>query len=375
MNLLLRIIAALILLATLPATAQPDSLVFDCFGMNTPGGAGGRTIHVTNYADVGPGSFREAVNQSGPRTIVFDIGGEFDLTSIVFIHEPYLTIDGETAPAPGVTFRHFGIAVYTHDVIIRHVRVRVGDSRKEFADTRSLDCFTVAKASNVWIDHCSASWSLDEVLDISGASNVTVSNCILAEGLVGPSEEGHSMAALIQDARNVALIGNVIVHSGSRTPKIGSSDVVLVNNAIYDPYWQFIEVENDKNLQEPVASIVGNVTIPGPSARGNLDPSIWVNRVGSGARIYANDNPCRLDTGSCLKIEIPDSLNVLVDAPLLWCKALTPLPSSQVEAYVRLHAGARPDMRDATDVRVIEQLRARTGRIIDSQSEVPDGWR
>jgi len=94
----------------------------------TPGGRGGEIVRVTTLAPNGPGSFLEAVKKTGPRIVVFEVGGIIDLGEFtVKITEPYLTIAGQTAPAPGITLIRGGIDIAAHDVIIRHIRVRPGD--------------------------------------------------------------------------------------------------------------------------------------------------------------------------------------------------------------------------------------------------------
>src|SRR3989338_1315889 len=95
----------------------------------TPGGRGGQIIRVTTLAADGPGSFREAVETKGPRIVVFEVGGVIDLGGKVpAIREPFLTIAGQTAPSPGVTFIKGGIDIATHDVVVRHIRVRPGEA-------------------------------------------------------------------------------------------------------------------------------------------------------------------------------------------------------------------------------------------------------
>jgi len=94
----------------------------------TPGGRGGEIVRVTTLAPNGPGSFLEAVSRKGPRIVVFEVGGVIDLGEYtVRITEPFLTIAGQTAPTPGITLIRGGIDIATHDVVVRHIRVRPGD--------------------------------------------------------------------------------------------------------------------------------------------------------------------------------------------------------------------------------------------------------
>ena len=94
------------------------------FGMNTPGGRGGRVIRVTNLSASGQGSLNEALSASGPRIVVFEVGGVIDLNKAqLTISEPYVTVAGQTAPSPGITIIRGAIFIETHDVIVQHIRV------------------------------------------------------------------------------------------------------------------------------------------------------------------------------------------------------------------------------------------------------------
>src|SRR5688500_951280 len=98
---------------------------------HTPGGRGGKILRVTTLAASGPGSFAEAIATAGPRIVVFEVGGVIDLgMKELRITEPFLTIAGQTAPQPGITFVKGGLTIATHDVVVRHIRMRPGDGNK-----------------------------------------------------------------------------------------------------------------------------------------------------------------------------------------------------------------------------------------------------
>ena len=127
----------------------------------TQGGAGGREVHVTNLGD-GDGSLRAALSKSGPKTIVFDVAGVIDLgKSTLDITSPYLTIDGESAPSPGITLIRGGISIRTHDVILRHIRIRPGEAGAAKGSGWSVDGVSTSGARRVIVDHCSISWATD----------------------------------------------------------------------------------------------------------------------------------------------------------------------------------------------------------------------
>ena len=130
------------------------------FGMNTPGGRGGRVIRVTNLLASGQGSLDAALSASGPRIVVFEVGGVIDLNKArLNIREPYVTVAGQTAPSPGMTIIRGAISIQTHDVILQHIRVRPGDAGEAKRSGWEPDGISTAGADayNVLIDHCSIS--------------------------------------------------------------------------------------------------------------------------------------------------------------------------------------------------------------------------
>jgi pectate lyase len=201
---------AVILLAAcgvLPAAAQP----YQGFGADTPGGSGQPVVRVTTLDDAGPGSLREAL-AAGRRTIVFDVAGDIVLRDHLFVGGPYVTIDGFSAPPPGITLRHRGLIVRgnrgAHDVIVRGLRVR----------DASHDGIQIAYgAHNVVIDHVSVDGSGDGNLDITqGSRDVTVSWSVLS---------GNHKNVLIKYApARVTLHHNVLVESATRNPQVRIDD-------------------------------------------------------------------------------------------------------------------------------------------------------
>ena len=104
------------------------------FGVRTTAGSGpnrigGTIIHVTSLNSSGAGSLREAIDAKGPRVVVFDVSGYIDITldGEIRIKNPYLTIAGQTAPSPGISLKGNGLSIRTHDVLVQHIRIRVGD--------------------------------------------------------------------------------------------------------------------------------------------------------------------------------------------------------------------------------------------------------
>jgi hypothetical protein len=157
------------------------------YGRFARGGRGGRVIEVTNLEDydpgkgeaVIPGSFRAAVEEEGPRTIVFRVSGLIHLKRSCAVHNPYCTVAGQTAPGDGICLADYSSGAYgTHDVIIRYLRFRIGD-----AAHRAMDGAGLGGCDDCIMDHCSISWSSDEGTSSRGAKNITFQRNIVAEAL------------------------------------------------------------------------------------------------------------------------------------------------------------------------------------------------
>jgi hypothetical protein len=157
------------------------------YGRFARGGRGGRVIEVTNLNDYNsaqgetsiPGSLRAAIEAEGPRTIVFRVSGLISLKNTLIIKNPFITVAGQTAPGDGICLRNFAFGTMgAHDVIIRHIRARIGDARRKATDGMGL-----ASSDDCIVDHCSISWSSDEGFSSRGAKNITVQRCIISEAL------------------------------------------------------------------------------------------------------------------------------------------------------------------------------------------------
>src|SRR5262245_386483 len=259
----------------MPRPGGPGPAVFEGFGAGTPGGlgipgtSGAREIAVTTLDDTGPGSFRAAVAATGPRTIVFRVAGLLTLAAPVTITEPFVTIEGATAPGDGITIRGSEVVVRTHDVVIRHVRFRPGD-----INGKEVDALNIAGDSHhVLIDHVSASWAVDETLSASGAiHDVTIQWSIIAESLNRSvhTKGAHGYGSLVRAVGGVTLHHNLWAHNDSRNPRLGDNygaepwpTFDVRNNVIYD----FGSVASGMTGDHLSANYVGNYIRPGPSSR------------------------------------------------------------------------------------------------------------
>lgn len=355
------------------------------YGVETAAGRGGAILKVTTLAADGPGSLRAAIETKGARVIVFEVGGVVDLQeSDLEINEPFVTIAGQTAPPPGITLIRGGVRVMTHDVLIQHIRVRPGDAGKPKRSGWSPDGLTLANrpgqpgAHRVVVDHCSFTWAVDENLSASGqrhegrfgtAHQVTFAHCLIAEGLNDSTHAKgpHSMGTLIHDhARDILIVGNLYACNVTRNPVLKpGAGAVVVNNLIYNPgskaihsYWTPHEYAGQPEGPKPCELVaVGNVLWPGPDTLPQL-PLIFIAQ-GKG-RVFARDNQPNTIDGN----------PTLLEQPPFWPAGLKARPATEVAEWVLRNAGAFPGQRDAIDRRLIEQVRARTARIIDSQEQV-----
>ncbi|MDX9973382.1 MAG: right-handed parallel beta-helix repeat-containing protein [FCB group bacterium] len=347
------------------------------YGAITPAGRGGNIVRVTTLASDGPGSLRNAVTQSGPKVIVFEVAGVIQQSTPLVLTEPFVTVAGQTAPSPGITLAGAGIVVKTHDVLIQHLRVRVGDDpqgpKPEGRDALGVTGIPAGtlEVYNVVIDHCSLSWGIDENASTwyAGVHDVTFRHCIISEGLshsLHPKGE-HSKGLLIGDhSRRVAVIGNLFAHNTERNPLIkGDVSALVANNLVYNPGRQAVHFSDPEGSGSSRAFIVGNVVIPGPDTA--FSKSVHRVRFSTqpGTQVHAADNAILVD-GSLSPIEAEDEAgtNPVTFAPL------TLKPSVSVAEWVLANAGARPADRDAVDRRIVQDTRENTGRIIDSPGDI-----
>ena len=251
---------------------RPRHLAFpgaEGYGRFSRGGRGGKVVHVTSLADYTTtdtpvvGTLRYAIEQeTGPRTIVFDVSGLITLESRLTLNSPYVTIAGQTAPGKGITLRKYTMGLSgAKDVIIRHLRSRPGN-----ISGTTIDGMGMQGSSHCIIDHCSISWSLDEAFSSRSAQNITLQRTLISEALNAAGHQNypvgteHGYAASIGGdigsfhhnllahnyGRNWSLAGgldasatfagrlditnNVVYNWGARTTDGGAMEVNFVNN-------------------------------------------------------------------------------------------------------------------------------------------------
>ena len=231
------------------AFAQDDIPAFpgaEGHGRYVQGGRGGKIIHVTNLNDSGEGSLREALEGDAPKIIVFDVGGVIPLQSELEIGSN-TTIAGQTAPQPGITLRYYTVRPNGNNIIIRFIRVRRGQE-KEVDD--GADAIWAREHTNIILDHCSFSWSIDEVASFYDNNNFTMQWCTVAESLnnAGHGKGAHGYGG-IWGGKLASFHHNLIAHVTNRVPRFNGARYDwngYTNNALYDEYkWENpVQAEN-----------------------------------------------------------------------------------------------------------------------------------
>jgi len=384
-----------------PATSSNELLAFPGavgWAAHTPGGRGGQILKVTTLAAKGPGSLLEALETKGPRVIVFEVGGVIDFKGQeIEIDEPFLTIAGQTAPAPGITLIRAGVNIRAHDVVIQHIRVRAGTAGMSKGTGWEPDSMGTVGAYNVIVDHCSMTWSIDENLSSSGkrfiganpdewrqhtSHAITFSNNLLAEGLANATHAKgeHSKGSLIHDnVTDILIIGNLYAHDAERNPLFkGGVHGSVINNLIYDPgqravHYNLIAAEwGEHPFQVGKIALIGNVMRAGPSTPNEV--ALFELGGAGDVELYMKDNIAVDRIGRPLPMlgrytTSPAKIIEIKTAPAL-PEGVKLLSAAEVENSVIANAGARPWDRDEHDWRVIADTIEGRGRIIDSEQEV-----
>ncbi|MBQ7420893.1 MAG: polysaccharide lyase [Prevotella sp.] len=237
-------------------------------GMYTFGGRGGKVLTVTNLNDSGEGSFRWACEQGGARIVVFNVSGIIRLKSPIYVRAPYITIAGQSAPGDGVCIAGESFQVDTHDVIIRHMRFRRGETGVWYRE----DSFGGNPVGNIMIDHCSCEWGLDENISFyrhmykPGETydrvkfptvNVTIQNTISAKAL---DTWNHAFGSTL-GGENCAFVRNLWADNSGRNPSVGWNGIFnFVNNVVYN----WVHRSMDGGDYTAQFNLINNYYKPGP---------------------------------------------------------------------------------------------------------------
>lgn len=382
-------------------------------GKFTRGGRGGKVIEVTNLKDDGLiGSLRYAINQSGARTVVFRISGTIALASALKITKDSITIAGQTAPGDGICLKNFTFNVSANQVIVRFIRSRFGDqgAGKPVDDAMNGYNSTPHAKKNIIVDHCSASWSIDETLSFYGYDSLTIQWCLISESLYNNYDpKGTHGYGGIWGGFNSTFHHNLLAHHSSRNPRFSgptpagsgtvfSQNLDFRNNVIYN--WGF---NSSYGGEESQINIVANYYKYGPATKSGVKNRIF-NPYGAGdstGTFYISGNYVDGDTSvtndnwkGVVAQYSTFRMNTAQSALPFAFPAVTTQTPQEAYTAVLEQAGAIYPKRDTIDSRIIFETSHRTATysgnthlyeksngmdttvphgIIDSQNDV-GGW-
>ncbi len=366
------------------------------YGRFASGGRGGAVYEVTTIEDNNlPGSLRYAVNQKGPRTIVFRVSGTIRLKSSLTIKNGDLTIAGQTAPGDGICIADYPVTIDANNVIVRFLRIRLGDLYK-----LESDAFGGRNRQNIIIDHCSISWSIDETASFYDNTNFTMQWCIISESLYNSyhSKGAHGYGG-IWGGMGATFHHNLIAHHSSRNPRFNGSRyhkqpdkeiVDFVNNVIYN--WGGNSVYGGEEGNQNVRL---NYYKPGPATKSSVIKRILNPTQDSGTntgygKFYVADNfvfgyPDATSDNWGIGVQgVSNTIKqqIKVDSPFPIADVTTQSPEEAYELVIK-YAGAILPKRDSIDLRIIEEVKTGTANfggawgaksgIIDSQTQI-GGW-
>lgn len=370
-------ISACLVLASLSLPAQQKDvespLAFptaEGYGKYAVGGRGGTVYEVTNLNDSGEGSLRAAVEAKGPRTVVFRVSGTITLERQLRINNPYITIAGQTAPGDGICLRGYPLSINADEVIIRYLRVRLGDETKTESDAISSRFH-----KNIILDHVSASWSVDETMSIYHCDSVTVQWCIISESLYGSNHfKGAHGFGGIWGSDYSSYHHNLIASHSSRNPRFAgaSGNVDYRNNVVYN--WGYnscygggSEQSGGYKIDYTFVNMVNNYYKPGPAtAPGEVQYRIanpsWADgkcgkwfvdgNVVEGYRDVSENNWRGGIQPNSNAPGVMDSIRSLVPWPAMPIQEQT-----AVAAYRSVLDGAGASLhRDAVDERIVREV-------------------
>ncbi|GAB3417089.1 polysaccharide lyase [Niabella aquatica] len=364
----------------LPHAAIPAFPGAEGGGKFATGGRGGKVYVVTNLNDDGPGSFRWACEQGGARVVVFNVAGIIRLKSPLIIRAPYISIYGQSAPGDGVCIAGESVWINTHDVIIRYMRFRRGETWVGRRD----DAIGGNPVGNIMIDHVSASWGLDEnmsmyrhmyndstgkIEDKFGTVNITIQNSIFSEAL---DTWNHAFGSTL-GGENCSFMRNLWANNAGRNPSVGWNGVFnFVNNVVYN--WVHRSIDGGDYRAQ--FNIINNYFQPGPSTPRNNNVGHRILKPESGrsklsykvyGRAYVNGNVMEGypkitadNWAGGVQVEELDGVGehegyMRQRKPLIM-PALTILNANAARTFVLANAGATLPRRDAVDARIIKEV-------------------
>src|SRR5688572_3428030 len=361
------------------------------FGKYTTGGRGGKVFIVTNLHDNGPGSFREAAEAKGKRIIVFAVSGTIHLETKLSIRAD-ASIAGQTAPGDGICIADQAVVLNGDNIIVRYLRFRLGDKwqrQKGMVDgSGSDDAFGGFRRKLIIIDHCTFSWSNDEAFSVYAGDSSSFQWNLIAEPLnysyhfeTGDKDFEHHGYGGIWGGKHLSAHHNLFAHCNSRTPRfdgirnISEEFVDFRNNVLYN--WGGNNVYGGEGGNY---NIVGNYYKYGPSTNKNIkfrivnpnkreDPPIAFGKYFvsgnyvDGAPDVSGNNWLGIHMGN--DGTEADKKQTVQGSPFP-TESITSQSAQEAYELVLEKAGAS-FRRDTLDMRIIKDVRMRTGKFIDVQ--------
>ena len=344
------------------------------YGRFTTGGRGGIVIEVTNLNDTGTGSFRAACLSGSPRTIIFRVSGTIFLESAIKIKNGNLTIAGQTAPGDGICIANYTTLIQADNVIVRYLRFRMGNEKGYQGDA-----FGGRQQKNIIIDHCSMSWSVDEVGSFYDNKNFTMQWCILSESLydagrIKDKQSGEQVRhgfGGIQGGMGASFHHNLYADNTSRNPRFsgarkhpGTANEELVdfrNNVIFN--WGYKSAYGGESGHQ---NMINNYYKAGPATKESkksmiveigekgTDPGKWYingNYIEGSPHISSNN------WNGGVQGPAADADSARMEMPFPFAPVKT---QSAEEAYISVlqNVGATLPKRDRVDERIINQLKS-----------------
>jgi pectate lyase len=366
------------------------------FGKYTTGGRGGKVHIVSNLDDSGPGSLRDALGQKGKKIVVFAISGTIHLESALSVKGD-VTIAGQSAPGDGICIADYPVSLSGDNIIIRFIRFRLGDRFQNGGMVDGSghdDALSGARRKHIIIDHCSISWSTDEVMSIYAGDSTTIQWNMLAEPLNysyhfekgDTAFEKHGFGG-IWGGKHLTAHHNLIAHCVSRTPRFDGirnapeEFVDFGNNVIYN--WGSNNIYAGEGGRY---NIINNYMKPGPATNKKVASRIanpWKNEERkipfgswyvSGNYVYGSPD---VTGNNALGIHFEkgteqDKATCLIPKP--YPSACWDIqPAAKAYQAVLTGAGAIFPVRDTLDARIVQEVEKGTGRIIDVQGGLPHG--
>lgn len=367
------------------------------FGKFTTGGRGGQVKIVSNLNDKGPGSFRQAAEAKEARIVVFTVSGTIHLESPLSIKGD-VTIAGQTAPGDGICIADHPVMLGGDNIIVRYLRFRMGDKyqNKGMVDGGGGDdAFGGTRRSHIVIDHCSVTWSTDECFTIYGGDSSTVQWNIIAEPLnysyhfeTGDKDfERHGYGG-IWGGKHLSAHHNLFAHCVSRNPRFNGARLGATaefvdyrNNVIYN--WGGNNVYGGEGGQY---NIVNNYYRYGPATNKSVrhrivNPSKQEKPFIDFGKYFVNgnyvDESTEVTKNNLLGVHPGNNASSAEKEQMIVKNAFDALPvttQSAGDAYQTVLAKAGASFsRDTLDQRIINDVKNRTGKIIDVQGGFPHG--